>query len=386
MTRPRSFLGQGLPLSGGAAADVVPSASAPEVVVDPADAPPTGRPSRGRPPGVDADGDASGPSVATGETESVRLTRSQRRKQWRDEDRARRFAARRSVRFPIFTRAVLLWMLLFGLFGLAFGASGAFWWTNFNTQVAEIREETRDIEARSTEALAQIEAERNAAVTQIEQALVPLQGFLSEARTVQLAELFAPSVWFVATLDEEGRPSVGSAFSVATNPGETLLVTSFATVRASSVNPGPEITLRQGTEEVRATLVNFDPNLDLALLQTSRGDIPVLDWATDDQQSKALGSRVFPVSGFGGAGASLTSGLVMDQNAAGFLHTAPVGLFMQGGPVVTADGKVIGVASVDYKPFGFDPGEVHASVPINIVCVSLLDCGGGVRRRAEPAG
>ena len=321
----------------------------------------------------DGTGDGDGDDAAE------RKRRGQRRKEWRQEDRARRYAARKSVRFPIFTRSVLLWMLIFALFGLAFGASGAFWWTHFNTQVSEIREETRDIEARSAEALAQIEAERNAALTQIDQSLAPLAGFLSEARTIQLAELFGPSVWFVATLDEAGAPSVGSAFAVSSDPGGSLLVTSFATVRAASVEPGPEITLRNGVEEVPATLVNFDMNRDLALLRTTRGDLPVLDWATDDQQSKALGSRVFPVSGFGGTGASLTSGIVIDQNAAGFLHTAPVGLFMQGGPIVTADGRVLGVASVAYRPLGFDPGEVHFSVPINVVCEQLLDCGGGLR-------
>lgn len=337
----------------------------------------------GTPDAPDAPG-APRTATTTDGGAAAKRSRAQRRKEWRQEERARRYASRRSVRFPIFTRAVLLWMLVFALFGLAFGASGAFWWTHFNTQISEIREETRDIEARSTEALAQIEAERNAALTQIDQSLEPLAGFLSEARTIQLAEVFAPSVWFVATLDEDGRPSVGSAFAVASTPESTLMVTSFATVRAASVNPAPEITVRNGSEDAVATLVNFDADRDLALLSVPRGDVPVIDWATDDQQAKALGSRVFPVSGFGGAGASLTSGLVIDQNGAGFLHDARIGLFMQGGPIVTSDGKVIGVASVAYKPLGFDPGEVHFSVAINSVCEKLLDCGGGARKKADP--
>lgn len=367
MSPPRGWLRQQLPLAG-APDDENPVPPTPQPT-------PTSTPTPTR-PGGDGPG-TDPPTRSRGDVATKPLTRRQRRKQWRDEERARRFAARHSVRFPIFTRAVLLWMLVFALVGAAFGASGAFWWAHFNTQIAEIREDTRDIETRSAEALAQIEAQRNEAITQINASLEPLAGFLSEARTVQLAEVFAPAVWFVATLDEEGRPSVGSAFAVSSTPEQTLMVTSFSTVRAASVNPAPEIRLRNGAEDVVATLINFDADRDVALLSMARGDVPVIEWANDEQQARALGTRVFPVSGFGGAGASLTSGLVIDQNGAGFLHDARIGLFMQGGPIVTSDGKVIGVASVDYKPLGFDPGEVHFSIQINSLCEKLIACGGG---------
>jgi S1-C subfamily serine protease len=319
--------------------------------------------------------------VADDATDPARKSHLQRRREWRQEERARRYAARRSVRFPIFTRSVLLWMMIFALFGLAFGASGAFWWAHFNTQVAEIREDTADIEARSNEAMAEIEAERNASLTQIAEASAPLEDFLAEARTVRLAEVFADTVWFVATLDGEGRASVGSAFAVATDPGQTLLVTSYATVEASTVQPGPEIVLRNGAEEVPAELVSTDAPRDLALVRIPRGDLPVLEWATEEQQARALGSRVFAVSGFGGLDAFLTPGLVVDQSAVGFLHTAPVGSVLQGGPLVLADGRVIGVTSTEYRPLEVDPGEVHFSVSVNTICEVLLDCGGGRQER-----
>ena len=239
----------------------------------------------------------------------------------------------------------------------------------------------RTVLAAAAIALAQIEAERNAAVTQINDSLEPLSGFLSEARTIQFAEAFAPSVWFVATLDEDGLPSVGSAFAVSSTPDSSLMITSFSTVKAASVDPAPTIELRKGTETVTGTLVNFDAYRDLALIDVPRGDVPVLEWATDDQQADALGTRVFPVSGFGGAGASLTSGLGIDQNAAGFVYTAPVGPFMQGGPIVTSDGKVLGVTTLEYRPFGFPFGDVSISPHVNLLCEKLLDCGGGARSK-----
>jgi hypothetical protein len=54
---------------------------------------------------------------------------------------------------------------------------------------------------------------------------------------------------------------------------------------------------------------------------------------------------------------------------------------MQGGPIVTADYKVIGVASLTYHPLGFDPGETHFSIQINSTCDKLLECGGGARTK-----
>ncbi|MCU0269466.1 MAG: serine protease [Acidimicrobiales bacterium] len=316
----------------------------------------------------------------------VRKSRAQLRREWRQSDRARRYAARRSVRFPIFTRSVVLWCLLFALVGMAFGASGAFWWANFNTQVAELREDTEGFEERSLEAQGEIETLKNDALTQINEQLKPLAPYLAEARTIQLAETFAPYVWFVATLDEEGQPSVGSAFAVASDDDETLMVTSYATVRAATVSPAPEIFVRKNGEQLEVPLVSVDPERDLALLRVPRGGIQVLEWAGDEVQATALGSRVFPVSGLGGAGATLTSGIVVDQSVAGLLHTAPVGTAARGGPIVTADGKLLGVASLDYFPLGFDPGEIHYAVQINSVCEKLLDCGGGTRKERSDGG
>jgi S1-C subfamily serine protease len=307
-----------------------------------------------------------------------------RRAEWRRAEKARRYAARKSVRFPVFTRSILLWWLVFALTGVAFGASGAFFWAHFNSQVAELREDTRDFEERSLEAQNTIETQRQEALAQIDEALKPLQGFLSESQMLQLAQLFSPAVYSVATLDENGFPSTGTAFAVLSDPGQTFLVTSHATVRASTVRPGPRITLRKGTDEIEAELWNWDAERDLALLRIARGDVPLLDWVGEDQAGRLLGTRVFPVSGLGGPGASITTGMVIDQSAVGFQHTAPLGPAFQGGPVVNVDGKVVGVASLAYRPLGFDPGQIHFSVPVSDLCQKLLSC--GITRQAGPRG
>lgn len=310
-------------------------------------------------------------------------SRSQTRKEWRTTERARRYAARRSVRFPIFTRAVLLWVLIFALVGLAFGASGAFWWAHFNTQISQLRDDTRDFEQRSQNAQTAIDAERNQALTQINEALKPLSGFLSESRTIQLAQAFAPSVFFVSTFDDKGDASVGTAFALSSSPDETLLVTSYNTIKAAAVTPGPEIQVSKGGTTTKAELWSTDPDRDLALLRVPIGGVNVLEWASDDTAARAQGLRVFPVAGIGGNGASLTSGVVGDVSAAGIAHTAPVGTAFQGGPIVTPDGKVLAIASLKYEPGGFDPGEVHYAPPIASVCDKILACGGGVKTKKD---
>ena len=47
-----------------------------------------------------------------------------------------------TVRFPILTRSVLVWLFIFLVAGIAFGASAVFWWAHFNSEVDAIRTET----------------------------------------------------------------------------------------------------------------------------------------------------------------------------------------------------------------------------------------------------
>ena len=337
------------------------------------------------------------PSPPSGTDESVvvapsvdkaddRRTARQRRSEWRRAEKARRYAARNSVRFPIFTRSILLWLLIFALTGVAFGASGAFWWANFNSQVSDLRNDTQDFEERSLDAQSEIEGLREQSLDEINTALQPLQGFLSETQMLQLGQQFSPSVRFVATLDEEGQPSVGTGFAVITDDRSTYFVTSYSTVRAATIAPGPEITLRKGTEEIRGELWNWDPERDLALVRADIPNAQVLEWVDDEDAAQAVSNRIFPISGLGGAGASLTYGTIIDQSASGFQHDAPLGPSWQGGPIVNVDGKVFGVASINYAPLGFSSGEqIHFAVTVNELCQRLLSCGGGGAREAGPS-
>ena len=306
-----------------------------------------------------------------------------KRQEWRRTEKARRYAARKSVRFPIFTRSVLLWCLIFAVIGVAFGASGAFWWANFNTEVSELRDKVDSFENLSQDAVSSIEEEKASALADLNNTIAPLRGLLSEVQVIQLAPDYAPYVYTVETLDEEGHASPGTAFVVVSEDGQSFLLTSFDVVKAASVQPGPAIDLVKGTERIPAQLWDWDAPTDLALLRIDRGGLETLEWADEAVMEKALGSRVFPVGGLGGVGASLTSGVINDQNASGIQHTAEVGYAWRGAPIVNIDRKVIAVASLAYEPLGFPPGEVHSAPPIGVACTTVIACGGGIRQAEQ---
>ena len=313
-------------------------------------------------------------------------TGRERRSEWRRTEEARRYAARKSVRFPIFTRSVLLWMLVFALTGLAFGATGAFWWANFNSQVSQLRSDTQDFESKSQNAAATIDSQRKKALEQLAAATAPLSGIEAQTNVPQLAASFSPSVYAVSTFDNNGRPVVGSSFAVESDATSSLMLTSYTTIAAAAIAPGPVITLTKSGQKITAQLVSWDQPHDLALLSVPKGNIPVLDWASDSAQSKLLGQVVFPISGTGGAGAALSSGTLIDQITAGFRDTAPLGTDFQGGPIINLDGKVIGVASLSYNPLGYDSGALHWAPPISVACDRVLICGGTNRRAGRPGG
>ncbi len=314
-------------------------------------------------------------------------SRRERHRDWRRTEKARRAAAQKSVRFPIFTRSILLWMLILALVSVAFGASGAFWWANFNYRVSEIEQSQDDFESRSLDAQASIEQMREDALAQIDTAISPMQAFLSESQMLQFGQLLSPSVYEVATLDDEGLASAGAAFAVIEDGTDTYFVTSYATVKAATVEPAPPLSIRKDGADIPARVWNWDPTRDLALIKAPRSGVQMLDWVPGNDQVGSVGSRIFPVSGTGGSGATLTSGLIIDQSADGFQHTAPLAPQFRGGPIVTSDGKILAVASLQYAPLGFDTGpQIHFAVPVDQVCQRLISCSGGTRTPAAEGG
>lgn len=222
-----------------------------------------------------------------------------------------------------------------------------------------------------------ISAERENAKAEIEEALEPLRQIRAEGETLaELTQKLSPAVWFVRSLDESGAPSVGSAFVVASDSEESLLLTSYNTVRAATRQPGPAVFVRKGDTELKATLWTWQEDKDLALLVINRGEQPKIKFAPKDPPI-AIGERLFAVSGLGARGAAISQGFVGDVSSVGIQHDAAVGAAFQGGPLVNSKGEAVGIASRAYSPLGFTSESVFFGIPVKAACDKVLQCPGG---------
>lgn len=263
--------------------------------------------------------------------------------------------------------------------GAAFSGTVLYAYYEFRLDKTEERVSTfvDGFEDRFKTATATIEAERENAKAEIEEALEPLRQIRAEGETINdLTEKLAPAVWFVRTFDESGAASVGSGFVVASDAEQSLLLTSYNTVRAATREPGPAVFVRKGETELRATLWTWQEDKDLALLIIERGDQPKITFAPKDPPI-AIGERIFAVSGLGARGAAISQGFVGDVSSAGLQHDAAVGSAFQGGPLVNSKGEAVGVASRAYSPLGFRSDGFFFGVLIKAACDKVLDCPGG---------
>ena len=329
---------------------------------------------------AEAEDAADGHDGADATPDGRRPSRRERRAATRlakDEARGARLELRRHRILPRTFIGISL-LLLAGAIGAAF--SGALLYAYYDWRLSTNEDRVgvlaESLQQRLTDAGDSIDQAQQQALAELQQRAGPLIDQKSDAVAMaDLTPMVLPSTFFVSTLDENGQPSVGTAFVVSSDDTSSLLITSYRAVAASTTQPGPAIQLtNNGGDPVDARLYSWDPEHDLALLSVDRGGLTPLTWATGDDAA-VTGERVYAASGVGAAGVTFSPGTVLDQSAEGIQMTAPVGSAWQGGPVVTQDGKVIAVASLAYQPLGFNPGQVPFAAPVDAACDTLLDCG-----------
>ncbi|MGI8807910.1 MAG: trypsin-like peptidase domain-containing protein [Acidimicrobiales bacterium] len=186
-----------------------------------------------------------------------------------------------------------------------------------------------------------------------------------------IAKKAGPSVWTVSSLDEAGRPVEGSGFIAGSFGGQTYLLTSLSIVRAATRIPGPDIVVRNGGSEVKATLWTWQEDKDLALLVTGR-TAPSLSWRDEDPPVKA-GDKVYVVGGSGGP----VAGVISAVSPASIQHNVFIDERRQGAPLLNEKGQILGMASLSLNP-GALPGDSNFfAIPISAACDRVLSCGGG---------
>jgi len=289
--------------------------------------------------------------------------------------------ARNRVRRALPETALGLAGLLF-LMSVAAAFSGAVLYAYYESRQEQTTNKVeaffRDYNKSIDDATKTIQAEGERAKADIRTQLDELQKFAASGSTLTgLLDKAQPSVYFVATLDQSGGPSVGSAFVVFADSQQSFLLTSYTTVQAATVQPAPKITLRkQGQDDIDATLFTWDPDHDLALLSINRPNLPALNWSAADAPPK-IGDRVFAISGLGSTGGSITQGFVADVSSDGLQHDTQIGTQFQGGPIINSDGEVVAVASRTYSPLKFNPQSVFFAPLVRLACDTVLKCPSG---------
>jgi S1-C subfamily serine protease len=267
-------------------------------------------------------------------------------------------------------------LLLAASIGAAFSGAifYAFYQYRLDNNETAIDKYVQGFDKRLQTALKIIDNERDQARSAVKKDLEPLRQLAASGQTIDdLRKKVNDSVWLVDTRNEDGSPSAGSAFVVFADGDQSFFLTSFNTVRAASKKPGPGIQLHKGSDHLDATLVTWDDGRDLALVSVKRGNLKRLPWSTANPVIDP-GDRLFAVAGVGSQGTSITQGLVSDISASGIQHDASLGIEFQGGPLVNANGEVVGVASRVYSPLGFQPDTVWYAPLIKSACDKVVRC------------
>ncbi|MGL4278903.1 MAG: trypsin-like peptidase domain-containing protein, partial [Albidovulum sp.] len=154
----------------------------------------------------------------------------------------------------------------------------------------------------------------------------------------------------------EGGRSLGSGFIVA---ADGYVVTNNHVVEnAAKIR----VKLEDG-KELDATLVGTDAKNDIAVLKVSAAEpLPVVAWG--DSDVLRVGDPILAIGDPFGVGTTVTSGIVSARGRD--LHSGPYDDFIQidapinhgnsGGPLVNAEGKVVGINTAIYSPNGGNVG------------------------------
>jgi S1-C subfamily serine protease len=150
------------------------------------------------------------------------------------------------------------------------------------------------------------------------------------------------SVLQLSLQDQTGRTiCVGSGFFV----GPGLVVTALHVLEGAVGGEAKRV--GQDTRYPIAGVVAFDETHDLALLRVVGATAPTL--AIDDADTIAVGDEVFAIGSAGGYEGTFSHGLVSGIRRAASMRllqiTAPMSRGSSGGPILNAQGRVVGIAT-----------------------------------------
>jgi S1-C subfamily serine protease len=239
-------------------------------------------------------------------------------------------------------------------------------------------QQVRDLERTTSRARAQLDEVAEDLGKTAEEARKEIQ---DEARSVKEAVSRKPpiaspneaGIYAVAARHAGGEVRVGSGFAIFSDSNETYMVTSYSTVESDDgfAVRTADVYLPGGT--VTATVHNYDRDLDVATLRLRGGPVPVPEWRPGEQ-GLTRGDAVYVAGIAGPSTPTIVSGTIAGFSSATIVSDIALNAFLAGAPLLDASGKVMGIASLGYHPFGPVEGDLEYAVPIRLICKRLVRC------------
>ena len=190
-----------------------------------------------------------------------------------------------------------------------------------------------------------------------------------------LAELVGTvgrSVVVVEDFDPSGTGTSGSGFVLQATPRDIWVITSYTVVRGARTAGRPVKIRLPNFQRLDGSVRSSDPDRDVAVVVVSGENLPSLNrFAAPVTQPGApvLVLGVIPSSGKVTGTRATVSQVLPD----GLLLEAPGLASASGGPVLDADGNLVGVLPVQYVPKGQAAPGLWV-VPAQLLCRRLVVC------------
>ncbi|HVM15409.1 MAG TPA: trypsin-like peptidase domain-containing protein, partial [Egibacteraceae bacterium] len=261
---------------------------------------------------------------------------------------------------PMFLMAALIGATLAG--GLAI--------LYYGQQVSRLEAETSDARAQVQQARDEVLEAAEEARRAIEEQVEAVRQALADDPPIEGPE--QAGVYAVAASHANGERRVGSGFTLFSSSSETIVVTTYRLVATDDGFAVPTVDVLLPNRTANARVHNYDRELDVATLVMGDGAVPVTDWRPADEEL-GRGDRLY-LAGIAGPGAeAVLQGSVGSVAPQAIVPSIPVNDFLAGGPLLDGVGRVVGIASLNYMPFGPAANEQLAyGVPIRAVCRELV--------------
>jgi putative serine protease PepD len=182
-----------------------------------------------------------------------------------------------------------------------------------------------------------------------------------------VADKVLPSVFRVQSQTGTGT---GFAFANATPENGTYVITNYHVVDRNWESGQKQVDLEQKNRRFKGQIVNVDKNADLAVIQTTEAFTRL---AAAPEPAKP-GQPVVVVGSPLGLEDSVTSGVISAQRTINGVTVlqfdAPVNPGNSGGPIVNAQGQVVGVVNAKLV----NAEGISLGIPVAVVCQTLKIC------------